>query len=75
MHNNTINHWFLSKIDYFDLDPSEKYVLYGDEWPYKAGVLDEFFNDNHRYFNNQNIKRRQVYADNFKFGSNMTKYY
>ena len=26
-------------------------------------------------FNNKNIKRRQVYADNFKFGSNMTKYY
>ena len=75
MHNNTINHWFLSKIDYFDLEPDQKYILFGDEWPYKAGVLDEFFNDNHRYFNNENIKRRQVYADNFKYGSNMTKYY
>jgi len=75
MHNNTINHWFLSKIDYFDLDPNEKYVLSCDEWPYKAGVLDEFFNDKHRYFNNENIKQREVYADDFKFGSNMTKYY
>ena len=75
MHNTTINHWFLSTIDYFDLNPADKYILTSDEWPYKAGVLKEFFNDNFRYFNNANIKNYRVYADDFKRGANMTKYF
>jgi len=75
MDNTTINHWFLSKIDYFNLDPDDKYILTSDEWPYKAGVLQEFFNDNFRYFNNVNIKNIKIYADDFKRGANMTKYY
>ena len=76
MDNTTINHWFLSKIDY-SVDPltaDEKAILTSDEWPYKAGVLTEFFNDNHRYFNPDNLKNYNIYVDDFKYGANMTNY-